>query len=53
MSNVVVYQISAQLEHFEEKASGAAPADTPADINIRKGGRPACPWPEPTVYVNQ
>ena len=39
MSNVVVYQISAQSEHFKEKASGAASADasadTPADINIR------------------
>ena len=32
MSNVVAYQISAQSEHFEEKASGAASADTPADI---------------------
>ena len=39
MSNVVAYQISAQSEHFEEKASGVASADasadTPADINIR------------------
>ena len=37
MSNVVAYQISAQSEQYEEKASGAASADAPADINIRKG----------------
>ena len=39
MSFDVAYQIAAQSEHFEEKASGAesadASADTPADINIR------------------
>ena len=39
MSNVVAYQISAQSEHFEEKApadaSADTSADTPAEINIR------------------